>query len=43
MEGKLFQSVMGGDFVEITEEEAQTIISRYPRMEVEFKPASEFQ
>lgn len=42
-DGKLFQSVMGGELVEIAEAEAEAIIAQYPRMDIEFKPACEFQ
>ena len=30
------------DFVEITEEEAKAIMAKYPRVEIDFKPVSEF-
>ena len=42
MDGKLFQSVMGSEYVEITETEVENIIAQYPRIEIEFKPASDF-
>ena len=42
MDGKLFQSVMGSEFVEIAETEVENIIAQYPRIEIDFKPASEF-
>lgn len=42
MDGQLFHSVQGGDLVKITEEEAQSIISKYTHMDIEFVPASEF-
>lgn len=42
MDGKLFQSVMGSEYVEITETEVENIIAQYPRMDIEFKPAEEF-
>ena len=41
-DGKLFQSVMGSEYVEITETEVENIIAQYPRMDIEFKPAEEF-
>ena len=46
-EGKLYKWVPNSkisdrDLEEITEEEANAIIARYPRMDIEFKPASEF-
>ena len=43
MDGKLFQSVMGSEYVGITETEVENIIAQYPRMDIEFKPACEFQ
>lgn len=43
MDNKLFHSVRGGDLVEITEEEAQVIISKYQRIDIDFEPASSFQ
>ena len=42
MDGQLFHSVQGGDLVKITEEDAQSIISKYTHMDIEFVPASEF-
>ncbi len=40
-DGKLCRQV-GGDLVEITQEEADAIAARYPRVEIEFKPARQF-
>ena len=40
-DGTLYH-VVGGEQAEITEEEAREIMAKYPRMEIEFKPASEF-
>ncbi len=41
-EGKLYKIIMG-DMVEISEEEADTIVAKYPRLPLKFKPAEEFQ
>ena len=42
LDGKLYQDVMG-NLIEISEEEAEAIVSKYSRIEIDFKPAAEFK
>lgn len=41
-EGKLYQHIPD-DLVEISEEDADAIVAQFPRIDIDFKPASKFQ